>query len=241
MKMKGNLQPEMVNAPCDVGPGTSRPGTPLGITDAIIAEAVVIALETVMESLPDDFLSFEGKVVAAIAHGAGKAAWLVLRGLNDVYNECDGQNFQKFVTDTLNDMQSKLDAIIAKLTSIEGKIDILDQKVDAMRGVVDEIQAREVEESIDWCRPIASIILPNSRGGRLEQVRDLVKNFLNQAAAAGPPAFPVLGTSTATTHFTNGLGQLTFTGGSGGPIIGGDFKTAFQYFCKAYAALVKTP
>lgn len=85
------------------------PGTPLGIQDYFIAEYVAIALETAMECLPSDLITFEGHAVAAIAWGIACEAATILENLNAVEEECLGAqeevaqgSFRTTVTNFLN-------------------------------------------------------------------------------------------------------------------------------------------
>jgi hypothetical protein len=66
-------------------PGT---GTPLGITDFYIAEAVALALEVTMEALPTDVITVVGHAIAAVAWGIAKGVALALDGLNATEAEC---------------------------------------------------------------------------------------------------------------------------------------------------------
>ncbi|MHB0969514.1 MAG: hypothetical protein ACYC7A_12390 [Thermoanaerobaculia bacterium] len=85
------------------------PGTPLGITDFYIADAVALALEVTMECLPTDVITVAGHAVAAIAWGIAKGVAMTLEGLNAVEAECLGAqeevaqgNFRTTVTTFLN-------------------------------------------------------------------------------------------------------------------------------------------
>jgi hypothetical protein len=217
---------ELQTGPCSVP--SSGDLTQIGVQ---ISKAVELAAEIAKEYVPSDTISAAAKAVVVTIWGLAKTQALIVEGILEVDAECDDANFQKKVSDFIDYFFIDTDV---RVKNIEWHI------LNVIEPQLIEARQRAIEENVDLCRPVISVYLPWPYG-RLEEVRDFVQEFIitSYYASLGPPfpdpppAPPGLSGLylVAQNYHTQGLNSMSATNKR--------YKEAFQYFCKAYAALVR--
>jgi len=189
-------------------PPDCGPGLPNGIVDLYIAKDVAMALQIVVDFVPNDLVivvlgsggttwAHPAKIVLSIAVEASRVAVLVLEQIDAIYSECQGNAHQELLRtmdDTLNELYDK----------VEGTV------------------IRQMESCLMEQKMLMSMCLPAEYGGHLEEVFVLVQNAILNSEAAGIP-----GTVEARQLFQQAkyLAEKGF------------FKPAYSHLCMAYNEL----
>ncbi len=138
-------------------------------TDISIAQALVIAGEVTMESLPTDVLTFEAHAVAAVALGALKGAVLVLETFKNISDDCSGADFENYVTANLDEQVSTRSSQTS-VNNVQSTANSIVQRLDARLDVT--VSSRASQESVNALQE--SVNLANAKldiaNGKLDQL-----------------------------------------------------------------------
>ncbi len=85
-------------------------------------------------------------------------------------------------------------------------------------------ERQRIEDGLDTCELIVAHVLPDAFGGKLEKVRFLVREKIDQVFAAGLPI------QNAESKFTQGVNAFN----------AGNYRQAYQRFCEAYNQLLSS-
>jgi hypothetical protein len=189
-----------------------------------VMKGAVLAAEIVQELIPEDSATAPAYITAVAIWGVLSTAELIAEGILEVDSECDDQKFQKRADDFMTDVQPRIWDIQQRVIDIQAQ--------------TTEIRKREIEESVDFCRPVISVYLPEPYG-RLGDVRDFTQTFITNSLAAAtcgttiPCVLPPLTGQFLVAQNWQTLGVNSMT------MPNKEYKLAFLYFCKAYAATVR--
>ena len=143
------------------------------------------------------------------------------RRINTAIDSIDAS--RNAIQDQIAVLQGVVDDVATKATTIADTVPTLDEKLNVLMWQVDEVQKNVIEHHLLNGSSPLSLMLPESLGGKLEQVRDLVLEWITQAAQAG---FDV---RKAEDKFADGVQDL----------LDGKYKDAYENFSDAYKEMTK--
>lgn len=120
-------------------------------SDISIANAAVLAANAIVDSLPDDFLSVAGKVVAVVARTVVEAVQLTLETLKSISDDCGGNDFQTTVGNSFTSVntnigtrasQTSVDAVQNTANTISNNVLSLQATAGQTQAAVNEINGK---------------------------------------------------------------------------------------------------
>ena len=218
----------------DINCSQDNCGTYPSDVDVAIAELVAATLElaaAIAEAakvvIPETIAGFTNPayiVAAAIAAGLTVDAKIASEAAAAL--QIDAAKSQNCLQDYYNAMLrgicASVNIIRQTVERIESKVDYVIELAEYIKKTVDIISLRQIEESLASCTVLVSLYLPQSVGGHLETVVQLVEQLIDQSKAAGLP------TCNAQAFFN--LGQDARSRG--------DYKKAYVWFAEAYQQLL---
>jgi len=172
------------DAPTDKVPRSSN-------SDVSIATAAVLAANAVADSLPDDFLSVAGKVVAVVARTAVEAVLLTLETLKNISDDCSGRDFENEVagsfTTTNNNIntrasQSSVNALQSTADTIDANVKSLQQTAGETKAGVDELN-RKVDVKVSTRSTMAQVNTLQGTANTINTKTDMVLTRLDEIEA----------------------------------------------------------
>jgi len=199
--LPGGTTPDVCSNAFQDGTGHQTPR--VSNSDISIANAAVLAAGAIVDSLPDDFLSVAGKVVAVVARTVVEAVQLTLETLKSISDDCGGNDFQSAVTTSftgvndniatrasqtsVNTLQATANTISTNVTSIQATVGQTQTAVNEINGKVDvKVSTRATMAQVNTLQGTANTI--NTKAdltlskldtvlGRLDDLEALIRAF----------------------------------------------------------------
>jgi hypothetical protein len=199
--LPGGTTPDVCSNAFQDGAGHQTPR--VSNSDISIANAAVLAAGAIVDSLPDDFLSVAGKVVAVVARTVVEAVQLTLETLKSISDDCGGNDFQSAVTSSFTDvnnniatrasqtsvntLQTTANTISTNVTSIQATVGQTQTAVNEINSKVDvKVSTRATMAQVNTLQGTANTI--NTKAdltlskldtvlGRLDDIEALIRAF----------------------------------------------------------------
>ncbi len=165
-------------------------------SDISINKALLLAAQAVVDSLPDDFLSVAGKVVAVVARTVIEAVLLPLETLKAISDDCSGRDFEKEVSDSftttnnnintrasqtsVNNLQTTANTINTTVTNVQATVGATQTAVNEINAKVDvKVSTRATMAQVNTLQGTANTI--NTKTDmvltRLDEIESLIRAF----------------------------------------------------------------
>ncbi len=187
--LPGGVTPDVCNNAFLDQPANKTPR--VSNSDISIATGVVLAANAVVDSLPDDFLSVAGKVVAVVARTAVEAVLLTLESLKNISDDCGGRDFENEVagsfTTTNNNVNSRasqtsVDALQGTANTIDANVKSLQQTAGDTKAGVDELN-RKVDVKVSTRSTMAQVNTLQGTANTINTKTDMVLTRLDEIEA----------------------------------------------------------
>lgn len=132
--LPGGTTPDVCNNAFSDSPTNNVPR--ISNSDISIAKAAVLAANAVADSLPDDFLSVAGKVVAVVARTVVEAVLLTMESLKSISDDCGGRDFENAVASSFTSTNSNINT-----RSTQASVDTLQATANTINTNVANVQA----------------------------------------------------------------------------------------------------
>lgn len=188
-QLPGGVSPDRCSDAFLDGAAHQRPR--VSNTDVSAASAAVLAANAVVDSLPDDFLSVAGKVVAVVARTAVEAVLLTLETLKNISDDCSGNDFQNSVVSSFASVnnnintrssQTSVNSLQATADTIDANVKSLQQTAGDTKAGVDELN-RKVDVKVSTRSTMAQVNTLQGTANTINTKTDMVLTRLDEIEA----------------------------------------------------------
>ena len=149
--LPGGITPDVCNNAFTDAPANRNPR--VSNSDISINRALLLAAQAVVDSLPDDFLSVAGKVVAVVARTVIEAVLLPLETLKAISDDCGGRDFENSVADSFTTTNAKIDtrASQTSVNTLQTTANTISNNVTSLQATAGQTQAavNEINAKVD--------------------------------------------------------------------------------------------
>lgn len=149
--LPGGVTPDVCNNAFSDAPANKVPR--VSNSDISISKAFLLAAQAVVDSLPDDFLSVAGKVVAVVARTVVEAVLLPLETLKAISDDCGGRDFENEVASSFTSTNTNIDtrATQTSVNTLQGTANTINTTVTNVQATVGSTQTavNEINAKVD--------------------------------------------------------------------------------------------